>query len=242
MRVVAIVQARTGSKRLPRKVLLDLGGLPMLARVISRVQRAITLHEVIVATTTEPADEDIANLCVINNWPYYRGSELDVLDRYYHAAKEFSSDVIVRVTSDCPLIEPTIIDLCVQKILQEESLDYVSNTLPPRRFPRGLDVEVTRFSVLERAWNEDKNLSWREHVTPYIYKHPEKFVLGSVTIDEDYSSMRWTVDTPEDISFVRRIYEHFGHDLFTWHDVIAILKDHPEWLEINSHVQQKVIS
>lgn len=241
MKVVAIIQARMGSTRLPRKVMLDVGGLPMLTRVVSRTQRATTVHEVIVATTVESADEDIVDLCKINNWPYYRGSEQDVLDRYYHAAKAFSSDVIVRVTSDCPLIDPEIIDLCVQRILQERLLDYVSNTIPPRRFPRGLDVEVMRFSALERAWREDKNLSWREHVTPYIYNHPEKFVLESVTNDIDYSSMRWTVDTQEDIDFVRCIYQHFGHDLFTWHDVLAVLKEHPEWLAINGHIQQKVI-
>lgn len=241
MKVVAIIQARMGSTRLPRKVMLDVGGLPMLTRVVSRTQRATTVHEVIVATTVESVDKDIVDLCKINNWPYYRGSEQDVLDRYYHAAKAFSSDVIVRVTSDCPLIDPAIIDLCVQRILQERLLDYVSNTIPPRRFPRGLDVEVMRFSALERAWREDKNLSWREHVTPYIYNHPEKFVLESVTNDIDYSSMRWTVDTQEDIDFVRCIYQHFGHDLFTWHDVLAVLKEHPEWLAINGHIQQKVI-
>jgi len=240
-RVVAIIQARMSSTRLPGKVLLDVAGEPMLARVVNRTRRATTLHDVAIATTTKPADEPIVKLCAVRGWPCFRGSEEDVLDRYYWAAKEHRADFIVRITSDCPLVEPEIVDLIVQGILERGPVDYVSNTIPPRSFPRGLDVEAISFKALERAWREDDNPAWREHVTPYIYRHPEKFVLRAVMNDQDFSHMRWTVDTPEDLAFVRRIYGHFGHDRFSWREVLALLKEHPEWLEINRYVQQKVI-
>lgn len=241
MRVVAIIQARMGSTRLPGKVLLDLVGEPMLARVVNRTRRATMLNEVVVATTTEQADGAIVDLCIKSGWFCFRGSGNDVLDRYYHAAKAYRADVVVRVTSDCPLIDPEIVDLVVSRFLQKGSLDYVSNTLPPRTFPRGLDVEVMSLEALEIAWREDTNPLWREHVTPYIYRHQERFALSSVVNDRDYSHMRWTVDTPEDLAFVRRIYEHFGHDRFSWREVLAVLDEYPEWLEINRHIQQKVI-
>lgn len=237
-RIVAIIQARMGSTRLPGKVLMDLAGEPMLARVVKRTMRAQMLDEVVVATTVQPADEAIVRLCSERGWPCFRGSESDVLDRYYQAAKRHRADIVVRITSDCPLIEPEIVDLVVREYLEKGPLDYVSNTLPPRTFPRGLDVEVMSFEALERAWHEDSNPAWREHVTPYIYRHPEKFALRAVVNDKDYSHMRWTVDTSEDLSFVRLIYEHFGHDDFSWRDVLALLDEHPEWLEINKRVRQ----
>lgn len=241
MKVVAIIQARMGSTRLPGKVLLDLAGEPMLVRVVNRCRRATTVDQVIIATTTETRDEAIVDLCDSRGWACFRGSEDDVLDRYFQAAKKHQAEVVVRITSDCPLIEPEIIDLTVREFLQDGTLDYVSNTLPPRTFPRGLDVEVMAFEALERAWQEDKNPTWREHVTSYIYRHPERFALRTVTNDQDYSHMRWTVDTPEDLAFVRRVYDHFGHDRFSWREVIALLEEHPEWLEINQHVVQKAV-
>lgn len=241
VRIIGIIQARMGSTRLPGKVLLDLAGESMLVRVMNRIHRAQKLDELVVATTTHSADRVIAKLCAKHGWACFRGREEDVLDRYFQAAKEHHADVVVRITSDCPLIEPEIIDLTVRQFLQEDSLDYVSNTLPPRTFPRGLDVEVMSFEALERAWREDDNPAWREHVTPYIYRHPEKFTIQTVMNDQDYSHMRWTVDTPEDLAFVRRIYDHFGHDRFYWREVIALLEEHPEWLEINRHVVQKKV-
>jgi len=239
MKVVAIIQARMGSTRLPGKVLMDLGGEPMLARVVNRSRRAVTLDEVIIATTVEPRDKAIVEMCASRDWAYFRGKEYDVLDRYYHAAKNHHADIVVRITSDCPLIEPKIIDLVVREFLRDNSLDYVSNTLLPRTFPRGLDVEAMNFGALESAWREDKNPAWREHVTPYIYRHPERFVLKAIVNDKDYSHMRWTVDTLEDLEFVHLIYDHFGHDRFSWHEVIALLEENPEWLEINKNVVQK---
>lgn len=239
MKVVAIIQARTGSTRLPGKVLLDLAGEPMLARVVNRSRRATMLDKIVVATTTNFRDHTIAELCSSRGWTYFRGSENDVLDRYYRAAKKHQADIVVRITSDCPLIEPEIIDLVVREFLRDGSLDYASNTLPPRTFPRGLDVEVMSFEALERAWKEDKNPAWREHVTPYIYRNPEKFVLKTITNNRDVSYMRWTVDTPEDLAFIRLIYKHFGHDRFSWHEVFGLLEEHPELLEINKDIEQK---
>ncbi len=242
MRVVAIIQARMGSTRLPGKVLLDLAGEPMLARDMNRLSRAETLDDVVIATTVESADDAIVNLCQERDWPYFRGSEEDVLDRYYRAAQEYQADAVVRVTSDCPLIEPQVVDRVVREFLERQpEVDYAANTLPPRTFPRGLDTEVMRFDALERAWREDENPAWREHVTPYIRRHPDRFQSYGVSNDEDLSHMRWTVDTPEDLAFVRRIYEHFGHDRFSWRKVLTLLEAHPEWLDINRDVQQKTV-
>ena len=242
MRIVAIIQARMGSTRLPGKVLLDLAGAPVLARVVNRCRRAATLDDVVVATTTLAADDPIVELCRANNWKSFRGQEDDVLDRYYHAAMQSQAEVVVRITSDCPLIEPEIIDLTVKTFLEHGSLDYAGNSLPPRTFPRGLDVEVFSFEALARAWREDTNPAWREHVTPYIYRHPEKFRLHAVINDADLSSRRWTVDTAADLAFVRKIYEQFSHDGFSWREVLKLLEKHPEWLEINRHVVQKEVA
>ena len=239
MNTVAIIQARYGSTRLPGKVLMDLAGAPMLVRVVNRVQRANTLDNVVIATTTEPSDESIVTLCLSNNWPFFRGSELDVLDRYYQAAKQFRADIVVRITSDCPMIEPEIIDQCVQMFVGESGLDYLSNTLSMRTYPRGLDTEVIASSALARAWSEDKDPRGREHVTPYIYRHPELFHLKRLSNDVDLSKMRWTVDTSEDLMFAQTIYEHFGTDEFYWKEVLSALREHPKWLKINNHVRQK---
>jgi len=242
LKVVAIIQARISSTRLPGKVMLDLAGEPLLTRVINRVQRAKTLNQLIVATTTEPADRAIIELAATRSWAYFLGRENDVLDRYYQAAIQHQANVVVRITSDCPLIEPEIIDRVVKEFFERQpELDYASNVLPRRTFPRGLDTEVIRFEALEKAWREDNNPEWREHVTPYIYYHPEKFRIHNVVNNKDYSSFRWTVDTPEDLAFVRQIYDYFGQDYFSWMDVLHVLEKYPEWQEINRCVEQKVI-
>jgi spore coat polysaccharide biosynthesis protein SpsF len=239
-RIVAIIQARTGSTRLPRKVLLPLAGEPMLARVVGRVSRATRVHSVVVATTKSDRDEDLVALCTSRGWPVFRGSESDLLDRYYRAASQYRADVVIRVTSDCPLIDPGIVDRVIEEF-ERQPCDYASNTIEPRTFPRGLDVEAMGFRTLERAWREDKDPAWREHATPYIYRHPEIFHLRSVRHDRDLSSHRWTVDTPEDYELVRRIYDHFREDRFRWTEVLALLDEHPDWLEINRYVQQKTV-
>ena len=241
MRVVAIIQARTGSTRLPGKVLADLAGEPMLARVVNRTRRAKRLDEVVIATTSEPADDTIVEMCVARGWAYFRGSNEDVLDRYYQAAIKYHAQAIVRITSDCPFIDPEILDRVVQAFLDgQPNVDYVSNAYPRFTFPRGLDAEVVRLNVLEQAWREDRNLAWREHVTAFILLNPNLFCLAGILHELDLSDMRWTVDTTEDLEFVRRIYDTFNHDRFSWRDVVSLLKKYPQWLELNRYVQQKI--
>jgi spore coat polysaccharide biosynthesis protein SpsF len=242
MKVVAIVQARVASTRLPGKVLLDVAGEPMLARVVERCRRAATLHDVAVATSTRPADDAIARLCADRGWPCFRGSEDDVLDRYEGAASAFGADIVVRITGDCPLIEPAIIDRAVGEFLRgQPEVDYACTFLPAWTLPRGLDVEVLSRAALHRAWEEDRNPAWREHVTEYLLHHPERFRLHGVTSDRNDAHRRWTVDQSEDLAFVRQIYEHFGHDRFSWRDVLAVLDEHPAWAAINAGVKQKVV-
>jgi spore coat polysaccharide biosynthesis protein SpsF len=242
MKVVAIIQSRMGSTRLPGKVMMDLSGKPVLVRCVNRVKRAHTLDEVVVATTNKPADDAIMHLSDNQGWPCFRGSEEDVLDRYYHAAKTYEADVVVRITSDCPLIEPEIVDKVVKEFLERQpGVDYCCNVLPKRTYPRGLDTEVMHFNVLERIWREDQNPAWREHVTAYIHRNPELFRIHGVINNIDCSHMRWTVDESEDLSFFRRIYNHFGSDRFSWQEVLVLLEKHMEWSMINSHIQQKVI-
>jgi spore coat polysaccharide biosynthesis protein SpsF len=241
MRTVAIIQARTGSTRLPGKILEDLAGEPMLARVVNRVGRARTLDAVAVATTVASTDDRVVRLCEARGWSVFRGSEEDVLDRYYHAALELKADVVVRITSDCPLIDPDIIDRIVGEFLAlRPDVDYVSNGLE-RTFPRGLGVEAMSFDALERAWREDSNPAWREHVTQYIVRNPNAFRCANVANDEDRSYMRWTVDTIEDLTLVRRIYDSFRDDTFGWRDVLHLVESHPDWLEVNKHIQQKTV-
>lgn len=241
MNIVALVQARMGSTRLPNKVLLDLVGEPMLVHVVRRIRRVGMVNEVVVATTMEPSDDAIAACCESRGWPCFRGSRDDVLDRYYQAARHSQAGAIVRITADCPMIDPGLIDRVVREFLDcQPAVHYACNSMPIKTYPRGLDTEVVRFDALERAWREDQNPGWREHATPYIYRHPELFHLHPVVNPVDYSAMRWTVDTPDDWAFVRRIYEHFGHDRFSWQDVLAALDEHPEWKTINAHVRQKV--
>jgi len=242
MRVVAIVQARTGSTRLPSKVLLDLAGAPVLERVLTRLQRCRRLDEVVVATTDLSRDDVLAELCQQHGWPVFRGSEQDVLDRYYQAASAHAAEAVVRITSDCPLIEPKVVDRVVDEFLQRQpAVSYASNAVPRRTYPRGLDTEVFTFTALERAWREDDRPAYREHVTPYINSNPELFSIHCVEHSEDYSHLRWTVDTPEDLELVRRIYDALGGDDFTWDEVRALLDEHPQWLEINRHVEQKKV-
>jgi spore coat polysaccharide biosynthesis protein SpsF len=234
----AIIQARMSSTRLPGKVLLDLAGEPMLARVVERTRRSRTIDRVIVATTVESEDEPIVELCRSRGWTVSRGSRDDVLDRYYQAAVADGADPIVRITSDCPLIAPEIIDTVVKRL--DGTIDYASNINPRRTFPRGLDVEVFTFAALSAAWRDDREATGREHVTPFLYRHPERFRIALVESEKPEAAChRWSVDTPEDYELMRRIYSHFGRREFNWLDVLDLLDQHPDWCEINRHVEQK---
>jgi spore coat polysaccharide biosynthesis protein SpsF len=236
MRVVGIIQARMGSTRLPGKVLRPLAGEPMLARCVRRLLHARTLDQVVVATTHEAKDDAIVDLCRARGWAWFRGDGEDVLDRYFRAARRFRADVVVRVTSDCPLLGPWVVEQVVGAL---GDADLASNVIPVHTWPRGLDVEAVRMDALERAWREDADPATREHVTLYIKRHPERFRLVGVNNDEDLSEMRWTVDTPDDYAFATRVYEHFGHDLFSWRDVLALVRANPEIAALNGHVLQK---
>ncbi|MFC1499684.1 cytidylyltransferase domain-containing protein [Candidatus Zixiibacteriota bacterium] len=240
MKTGAIIQARMGSTRLPGKLLANLAGEPVLTRVINRTGRARSVDVVIVATTTSSLDDPLVELCANSGIAYFRGSESDVLDRYYQTARQFDLDTIVRITSDCPMIEPTIIDLVVDRFLDcTGKFDYASNTIPRRTFPRGLDTEVMSFNTLERVWTDDQDPLRREHVTPYIYQNQAIFNIGSIENCEDLSSHRWTLDTQEDLEFLQLVYTHFARDDFSWTEVVALLDQHREWMDINRDVKQK---
>lgn len=241
MKIVAIIQARMGSTRLPGKVMKKVLGKSLIKYQIERVHRSEYIDEIVIATTTKEKDLPIIQFCNQHSIPYYRGSEENVLSRYYEAAKLFNADIIVRLTSDCPIIDPQIMDQVIQYYL-ENNYDYVSNTLV-RTYPRGMDTEVFSFDVLEKVYLEAKESNHKEHVTSYIYQHPEIFHLGCVTNDVDYSHHRWTVDTEEDYQLIKKIIEHLYpvNSQFQLKDVLLLLEKHPDWLEINAKVKQKKV-
>jgi spore coat polysaccharide biosynthesis protein SpsF len=241
MNTLAIVQARTGSRRLPGKVLMDLGGQTVLARVVSRLKkRSREIDEMVVATTRRPADDRIVEACESLQVPCFRGAEHDVLDRYYQAAHSYSADTVVRITADCPLIDPELVDETI-RVLREERADYASN-LFPRTYPRGLDAEVFTIAALDRAWSEAREPYQREHVTPYLYEHPETFRLAVVRGGVDHSRYRWTLDTLEDLELLRTIYSFFdGRDDFSWQEVLQVIERKPNLSELNSKVRQKQV-
>ena len=240
MKTFAIIQARMGSSRLPGKVLMDLGGETVLGRVVHRLERSREIDDLVVATTAEPADEAIVRACEGLHVRCFRGSEHDVLDRYYQAAHFYSADAVVRVTSDCPVIDPELVDETVRKF-REERADYASNVFP-RTYPRGLDAEVFTIAALDRAWNEAREPHQREHVTPYLYEHPHIFRLASVSGGVDHSGYRWTLDTREDLELLRAIYSRFdGRDDFSWQEVLHLMEREPELAELNSQVLQKSV-
>ena len=239
-RTVAIIQARTGSTRLPGKILLPLLGEPLLVRVVRRVDRAKSIDATVVATTTLADDDAIADLGANEGWLVERGSEMDLLDRYLRAGRAHDAERVVRITSDCPLIDPDLIDEVVAA-LEAAGSDYASNTLEPRTLPRGLDVEAMTMAALEAAGHEDHDPASREHATPFIYRHPERFRLTRVSYPLDLSVHRWTVDTPEDYELVCRLYDALGRDDFSWLDALEVVEAHPEWASLNRHVEQKIV-
>ena len=223
-----IIQARMGSSRLPGKTMMDVAGKPMLAHVLGRAQRIPGVEFVGIATTTSPGDDVIFKFADDQGVPVTRGSEHDVLDRVYQAAKEWGVSVIIRVTPDCPLLDSDLSGRVLEKFLQPGTgLDYVSNTAPPT-FPDGLDTEVFSFSALERAWQEAVLPSEREHLTAYITKHPELFSLANFASETDYSKHRWTVDRSTDLEFVRSVMAGGGEDVVDHQAVLQHLAEHPE--------------
>ena len=270
LRVVAIIQGRMSSSRLPGKILADIAGQPMLQRVFIRTSRAATVTETIFATTTDASDDPVAEYCDFSGIPFTRGSLFDVLDRFYQTAKKAKADVVVRVTADCPVIDPVLIDDVVTTLLEGE-YDFVCNRLPPpwhRTYPIGLDVEACTFKVLQKAWKEAKEPQHREHAMPYIYEgvefgskvksqksdlrpwtfevtqgtSPRGFNIALLHHTTDFGDYRWTVDTPEDLEFMRQVYSRFdGRDNFTWKEVLDLVHAEPKLMEINAGVQHKTL-
>ena len=238
--IVCIVQARMGSTRLPGKVMKEIMGKSMLVHIIERLKKSRLIDKIVIATTKNK-DNLILKLAQEYKVKTFIGSEEDVLDRYYQAAKKYKANIVVRITSDCPLIDSDVIDKVTRYYLENKSrLDYVTNTLS-RSYPRGLDVEVFSFNALEKAWREAKKPYQREHVTPYIYEHPEIFHLANIRNNEDLSYMRWTVDEEKDLKFVREVYKRLYKEgeVFLMQDILNLLKKEPQLMDINKEVKQK---
>jgi spore coat polysaccharide biosynthesis protein SpsF len=241
-KIIAIIQARMGSSRLPGKVLKEICGEPMLVWVLKRTSKAKLIKEIIVATTIDKSDDVIEKFCHVNHIACFRGSSADVLDRYYQAAKLHQADVIVRLTADCPLIEPELIDNTIAAFLGSFA-DFAANRLPPpyqRSYPIGLDVEVVSMAALERAWKESTALYEREHVMPYIYERKDQFRVLIIENEVNYGSYRWTVDTQEDLDFIQAVVKELGCRMdFSWKEVIELLEKCPELMKINAQVKHK---
>ncbi len=242
MRNIAIIQARVGSTRFHGKVLLDLCGKTVLGRVVERVGRMKQVKELIVATSSLESDDAIEEECRRLGVACFRGSEDDVLDRFKGAADTMGAEECTRITADCPLIDPGVSDDIIEKFeAADPPVDYASNKIP-QSFPRGLDTEVFTREALERSARWAKKPYHRTHVTAYMYQTPEIFTLLSVTSDVDRADWRWTIDTPEDLAFVRSVYERLGtKPNFDWLDVVKLIQDNPELAKINAHVVQKAV-
>lgn len=239
MTTVAIVQARMGSSRLPGKVLRDLAGDTMLARVVQRLRAARAIDQIVIATTTSAADDAIVREAGRLGAGVHRGSETNVLSRYVDAASAWRADVVVRVTADCPLLDPGVVDSVVEALFVAP-VDYASNT-HVRTFPRGLDVEALHRDTLERIGRLGVSAAAREHVTAFVMESPALFAVRQVRADQDDSDLRWTVDTDDDLALVRALYERF--DLATnpiaYRGVVAAVRETPELASINAHITQK---
>lgn len=238
MKTLAILQARTSSSRFPGKVLKPLLGKPMLARQLERLRRVRRVDELLVATSMDPTDDALQALCESEDVPCFRGSLNDVLDRFYRAATARSPDHVVRLTGDCPLADPAVIDRIIEFYLQG-GFDYASNALEPT-FPDGLDAEVFRFACLDAAWREAKSPAQREHVTPFIYENPDRFSTGCYRNDTNLAHLRWTVDEPQDYEFVKQVYEALypASPQFTMHDVLRFVAQHPEVSAVNRGIKR----
>ncbi|RMD60197.1 acylneuraminate cytidylyltransferase [Candidatus Parcubacteria bacterium] len=263
MHIVAIIQARMASSRLPGKVLQNINGRPMLAWVVERAQQARQLTELVVATTTEEDDDVVAQWCAERRVSYYRGAALDVLDRYYQTACAFKADVVVRLTADCPFLDPALVDAVVARFVAAfPRLDFATNRLPPpwgRSFPIGLDVEVMTMIALGRAWREARKPHQREHVTPYFYETappealcftpqgprwreattPRGFRVALYHAGQNWGQLRWTVDTPQDLAFAQALAGNMGEVALDWQAIRRWLEAHPEVRALNETVRHK---
>ena len=228
MTTLAIVQARMSSTRYPGKVLAPLAGQPMILRQLERIQRAETLDGIVVATSIDASDDELAQLIKVNGFNVVRGDLDDVLARFIKVIDQYQPETVVRLTADCPLISPKVIDQVVARFDQGDC-DYVSNTMTPT-YPDGLDVEVVKTSVLQEVAKTSIDKAEREHVTLGVYRNPDKYRIANFAGKVDLSHLRWTVDTPEDYAFIKEIYDELypENPNFDIDDVISYLQDHPE--------------
>ncbi|MGL1934859.1 MAG: glycosyltransferase family protein [Fibrobacterales bacterium] len=234
MDVLAVLQARTSSRRLPGKVLKKILGKPMILHQIERIQRSENIDHLVVATSEDMSDDALEQMCQMVGVDCFRGSLDDVLDRFYQCASVYNPLHVVRLTGDCPLIDPEIIDKLIA-YYQGAGLDYASNAIEPT-YPDGLDVEVFSYSTLTTMWRQAQLQLEREHVTQYVYNNRACFKIGDIKHSIDYSSMRWTVDEPEDFVFVSKIFQalYKGNEEFGFSDILKLIREQPELLEINN--------
>jgi spore coat polysaccharide biosynthesis protein SpsF len=235
--IYAIIQARMGSTRLPGKVMLDLCGSPVIEHVINRLNKSNLIDEIIIATSTDSNNQPLIDFCINKGVSFFVGSEDDVLDRYYQTAIDNNvedEDILIRITSDCPLIDPFVVDKVIQEHISSDN-DYTTNVLDCT-YPDGLDCEVFNFSTLKDTWLNANLSSQREHVTLYIRDNPDKFKLGNVKNDVDLSDFRWTLDEKEDFVFIEEVYNNLfdKNSFFTMEDIVELLNEKPELLKINS--------
>lgn len=238
----AIIQARCGSTRFPNKVFADVNGKPLIWHVVNRLTHAKTINKIVIATTINEKDDKIEKWCNENNVACYRGSENDVLNRYYSASVAFPSDIVVRITADDPFKEPAVIDAVVNKLINE-GFDHVTNNFPPS-WPEGLDCEAFTFAALEASEKSTNDAFEREHVTQYIYHNPDKFKIGNVASPKNLSYLRWTIDKEVDYEMVKAVYAHrnpANTDILLLDEILDILEKNPEIKEINSSVERSAM-
>ena len=241
MKKLIIVQARMTSTRLPGKVVKVVCGKPLLEHLIDRLKRVKYADRIVIATTVNETDDIIVELCEKLDISYYRGSEEDVLGRYYETAVEYGGDIIIRITSDCPVIDPEVVDYLINFFTNNtEKYDYVSNTLE-RTYPKGMDAEVISFNALKEAHFNAYDPFDREHVTPFIKRRPQQFRLYNILYRTDMSRYRWTLDTPEDLELISKIFDalFYQNPSFSLKDMLDQMERTPEWAAINAHIEQK---
>lgn len=235
---LCIIQARYGSTRLPGKVLLPLGGKTVIEQVISRTNQVKKIDKIILATTTKKEDNALEQICLKAGTDCFRGSEDDVLDRYYQAAKKFGGKNIIRITGDCSLVDPEIIDKVID-LYEKSGVAYATNVIPPT-FPDGLDTEIFSFEVLEKAWRETKMTSQREHVTIFLWQHPEIFKQKHLNNEIDLSAHRWVLDNPEDYEFIKQVFAKLYpvKPNFKLADLLEFFANNPEIEKINNMINR----
>ncbi len=234
--ILCIVQARSSSTRLPGKVLKPILGKPMILHELERLQRSKRIDKIVLATSQDESDKELADIVAGNDFEAYRGSLDDVLDRYYQCAKPYQPEHVVRITGDCPVIDWRVVDAVIEKHLAEGN-DYTSTS---EKYPDGLDTEIVRFSALEQAWKDARMSSEREHVTLYIRNHTAQFRCGQMACRQNLNRMRWTVDEPQDFEFIRQVYGELyeQNNDFSMQDILQLLERRPGMLAINQGIQR----